>query len=99
MKRHDRYVMWKPHHYDAIDEGYAALCIAVLNEKVASADDAFDVYDGKSLKRRTWTKEMIKDVETLRSKGMMWKDIGELYGLSGVAVQKTYSYHKRFCGC
>ena len=47
MKRHDRQIMWKPHHYDAIDEGYAVLCVALCNPKIVSSDEAFAEYDGK----------------------------------------------------
>ena len=91
----NKQIMWKPHHYDAIDEGWAVLCVALCNPKIVSSDEAFAEYDGKPKIHYSWTSEDIRYVEQRRKQGATWGQIGEEFGLTKYGAFNGYKKAKK----
>ena len=80
------------YHSDITDDGWSALCIAILC--YLSPDEAFERLAG-GRRNRKWTCEDMKEITELREQGLQWKEIAELLGADEKRMMKIYSYYKK----
>ena len=79
-----------------IRENWYALLIAILTGK--TVESSFAVFEGWNWDlRHSWNEAEVKRVNEMRKKGMTWNQIGDVYGMSGAAVNRAIRYaRKRF---
>lgn len=81
-------------------ENYYALLICIL--KPITIEQGFDLMDGKFSKVQNTAihKDDIEDMIRMKLRGMTYRDIGELYGLSEQAVYRRIKRFKEadLCG-
>ncbi|MGI5997862.1 MAG: helix-turn-helix domain-containing protein [Lutispora sp.] len=76
------------------DYGLTALLLSIFQNM--TPEQAFRKLDGKSHKYTGITDEDIKDMVTMRTKGMTYKAIGECYGLSeSQTYRRIEDYRKK----
>lgn len=78
---------------DGVDEGFAALAVAVF-KSMLSADDAFDYLSGKIVHSQDPELQKMKGEELLRIKkenNLTWDELGHMYGKSGSAIRVMVS--------
>ncbi len=66
-----------------MEENYYALALAIL--KPVTPEQAFQIISGQKSKREITTSDIEKMIK-MKSQGMTYKQIGEIYGLSAHAV-------------
>lgn len=73
----------------------SALAIAILREDVYTAEDAFEILEGRRvIRNRGSVEEMIG----LREYGLSYREIGEMFGLCESAVFYRIKRHKTKVG-
>lgn len=78
-----------------MNEGYMALAVCILRN--VTPERAFRILDGdkRCVERRHWTLEDINEIECLRTKGMTWKQIAQMYNTTKNNIFNVCKYHKK----
>lgn len=72
---------------DITVDGWLALCIAII--RCVPQQEAFRMLYNPEV-RRKWTEDDFIEMDYLRSKGISWKDIGELLGVDSSNAFRQY---------
>lgn len=73
---------------------FAALCIAILREDIATPEQAFAVLEGKEIRTAYNDKDTL-DMISMKDQGLCYQEIGEMYGIGGDAVFGRIKRYKK----
>lgn len=73
---------------------FAALCIAILREDIATPEQAFAILEEKGIKT-AYTDEDVEDMTKLYEQGLCYEEIGRIYGLSKYTIRRRIERYKK----
>ncbi|SDX75543.1 helix-turn-helix domain-containing protein [Tepidimicrobium xylanilyticum] len=72
----------------------AAMYIAILREDIVTPEQAFAVVEDESI-IRVYDNKDVADMVELKNQGLSYREIGQIYGISGDAVYRRIRRHKK----
>lgn len=73
---------------------FAALCIAILREDIATPEQAFAILEEKGIKT-AYTDEDVEDMIKLYEQGLCYEEIGRIYGLSKYTIRRRIERYRK----